>query len=1377
MRYTAPKLIVAILFFSSFVVIPRIAQALDSSDLTFQLSFENGIEPEFSRGSSRPTMTPTDLQRRIVAGLIGKGYLFAGKSSTIEFKNDDDGSHANAEMYSPKGNLFGDEGTVSLWVKQLANTHNMVHRYFMATDPYGIQLARTQYQQQVFWYGGKHGQIYDHPIPADGWFQFAVTWRKGELRGYMNGTLVSVVPDLDIKPTPQTLQLAAEGLSWLDFQKKEFEDDAVLDEVQFFRRPLAPEEIRSLFERGHVSFASATGNVGATAIKPERIYAPAMLSAPYVAAPIQVDGDLSDWKEIPAQGGFTERRLAVLDNDDAKVLVAVDGKNLYLAFRTEVDAALQADPRHVMYPAGEYKAGVLQCDGDVYADDYIEYTLRGKDDHVYRFAVNARGALLDSRDGDNGWNSHARVVSRSDFKDWTAEMAIPLSEIGMAPGAVVGFNAVRSWKWFKSSQNTLCFDEQYQPSLASLALGAPSTAAVDGLGHPERGDLDLTGSIAGLTGSYTIRIHGRGFGQEFQAEQKVDVKAKDSLTSFEVKHRLEKPGDLAVQIDVLDPSGKIVMTRVISFVYVAATSVEQANYPGWGKLDVTVAPLDPKMKDLTARVSLAQHGKSVQVQTIAAFADPAETVRFETKELPAGVYDLVTELVADGNKIGEDHQTYTKKPLPEWYYSKAGIVDGPPVPWTDMQVQGSTIKCLMKQISFNHTLFPARIVSNGQELLAGPVRLHLKLDGTDKVITAGDFKIIEKTRRRVSWVSTAQDGDLNIKVSGWIEFDGFTWMKLTLAGGKVDHVAVEVPLKNVTLKTLDGTGLMGDQPLSAPYEACGYWFGNGKAGLQYWWESNQGWVVDNRATWKDARGSSKSGEPVTVTPAGSSISITFPFIQKPVELNGPRAIEFGWAITPAKPLRKDWRSLDRYRYGYLTGNYKYHSVEYTNFDYCYATPNYPKAINPAEIAHAAEVWKQQNKTALWYAFGTNMWIGSPEYSDWWREWRNTPGPLIKPDPNSQAWAQVCANSSAANFYLDMLEKFVKEYPQRGIYFDCMNAVNCDNPAHGDGWIDDAGHRQPKSDLLAQRRFYERVYNIIKAADPQYGWVRFHDWNNNMAIDAFCDENWIGEGLIGALQAAPQNNYYSVVDSAWARVEFNSEKWGILQNWLTEMAVSAGEDKEKHAGWYGKMISPPRNGQHGVWVLPRWNDYEHVAGLAFTNDSWNVWGNDLQLPITRLGLMQDHLGWGPDVQFIGYWELGDALQVDGGVPEKVVCSIYYKPASKDATGKAIAPWLLLVPFNNTDEDVTITLRPNLRKFGLAQFANGTLLDEYRATDFTFVGHPGWLANAGDPEPPHIHVAATKESFPLISGSAQVTIAKRNFRALLLQAKNSPEGVQQ
>jgi len=1312
--------------------------ALDSSDLLFHLSFEDGVKPEFARGSAEVARPPDELQRRIVEGVLGKGYLFAGKNSTIEFYTGGHGVRGCMEMYGPRANLFPDSGTICYWLKPLENMHDQRHDFVK----FGLNgTYRDLYGVWYFAYAGKRKQMYNTKVPRGGWMHWAVTWQKDEMRSYLNGILWGKVAGMGVvDKAPERFIVAAQGSISVPRQKQDFEDDTIIDELQIFRRPLTDEEVRAVFERVHTAGVSYKGNSPTPREdRPERAYAGHLLAAARAATPITPDGDMSEWRDIPGHGGFIERRVGVLDDDPSVIYAASDGKKLYLGFYCPVDESIQKDPTHVKYPAGQFKASPFDRDGNVYEDDYVEFVLGSADGHEYRFALNGKGALLDSRDADRTWNAQCKWAGRSNFKQWTAELVIPLAEIGVKKVDTINFNVIRSWKWFKSSENSLCADERSQPAAGKLILDSGASASVSGLGEPWRGNLTVTGSIKGPPGQYLVKVHGKGHGIEFSEEKKVTVGKE--IAPFKLARKFDRPADLAVVIDVVDARGRSILKRTFPFVYVAAASVELANYPGWGRLKVTVTPVEAK--GASAAVSIIRNGKALMTSRIKKFHDPAETVTLDTRSLDVGDYEVLTQLYRDGSASGEDRRPYKKKPLPDWYNSKAGIIERPPVPWTDVVVEGNKVECLLKEITFDKTLFPAQIVSNGQKLLNGPVRIRMRRSGAEKVITAGDFRITKKTPRRADWVSTARVGGVRIEVSGYIEFDGFTWMDIKFAGGKVDHLALEIPLRreSATLQTLKGRGLMPDEPLATKGDGC--WFGNEKAGIQYWWQDQRDWVLNN--------------ENITATPVSEEVLISIPLFQKTVYLGRPRTVTLGWAVTPSKPLRKDWRHIALHK-----------GITYTTFDYTMVTPNYPKARQSRqEMLKGLESLKKSQKAdiVMWYGFGPFMWVGAPEYAEWHHEWQVTSWQPVPPDPNSKEWGWVCHNSSGSNLYLDMLEKFVKEYPQRAIYVDCYFMMSCDNEAHGCGYVDEKGVRRMWVPLLATRRHYERLWNIIKTADPEYGWVRLHDLTPIMPVAAFCNDIWSGEGLITPIGNTPEKNYYRVVDLPYARVEYMGEHWGQLQAWLTELGVYAGFDPEKREQWYGKMVEPPKDGKRGKWVLPRMKDYEHVAGLALIHDMWMFGGNDLGISSVRVRKMQREMGWDDSLQFTGYWELGDALEMDGYVPEKVVCSLYYKPRGKDADGNQTGPWLFLAAMNNSDKDVTVTLKPNLKKYGLEELANGRLRDMYRATGLIYDMKS--ILNKGDPEPPYHVLKAQEIVFPMKNGAAKVTIPKRNFRALLLE----------
>src|ERR1041384_4350515 len=81
----------------------RTASALEASDLLFDLSFDNGLDADFSRGAARPVNQPEQLAERFVKGLIGKGYAFGGKGSGIAYATGD-GDRISKEAYDAHAN-------------------------------------------------------------------------------------------------------------------------------------------------------------------------------------------------------------------------------------------------------------------------------------------------------------------------------------------------------------------------------------------------------------------------------------------------------------------------------------------------------------------------------------------------------------------------------------------------------------------------------------------------------------------------------------------------------------------------------------------------------------------------------------------------------------------------------------------------------------------------------------------------------------------------------------------------------------------------------------------------------------------------------------------------------------------------------------------------------------------------------------------------------------------------------------------------------------------------------------------------------------------------------------------------------------------------
>ncbi|MCC6581099.1 MAG: hypothetical protein IT440_11725 [Phycisphaeraceae bacterium] len=1118
------------------------AWSLDDSDLLFHLSFENGVAAEFARASGVPKHAP-GVEERLVPGVLGRGYRFTGVGSTLEFPVADASGRTSGEMYDLKVNMLPHAGTVSLWIQALDNTHNLLHRYFLANGTQGlVQLIRDQYTHNHWACGRRSGVLYDQVMPPGKWFQFVLTWRDGEASGYVNGERMTVDSAVQaMTELPRTFQVAAEGVRWLDFQVKEITDDAVIDEVQIFRRALEPQEVWALFERGHVTGSMRSGNTEGHVTAPKREYVPVVVHASTMKSSITPDGDLREWMPLPAHGVLTERRIAVVDDDPSHVWLASDDTHLYLAYRCEVDASIRSDPTHIHYPVGEFAAASDKRDADLSEDDAVELHIRNGAGQVHRIAFNAGGGLRDERDGQATWNANIRGVSRSDFTDWTAEYAIPLADLGVALGQTLDFNVKRGWKRFKSSRNSLCTDVQSQPDWGRLVLGGQAAAAITELGDARNGRIRIVGRVAGPDGDYALEVRGG----ELKIEQVIHC--REGVAEFVVEHTLTEAQDTALVATVRDPASQLLLARTMPFVFIKPAQMELASYPGWGKLDVRFAPATADLAGLSASIELHHNGKAIQQQIIASFTGAMAEVRFDLQSVPEGECEVIAQLRQGDRVISEMKQSYTKEPMPPWYGSKAGVIDTPPVPWTEPRLEGGTVRLLGKEITFKDTLLPAQVVTGGKEMLAEPMRFVATRGHETFDIVTGICEISQPTPREVHWRGAGSQHDVTVEVSGRLEFDGFIWMKITVAGQPVDSLALHIPMRRdaATMSTMQPK--MGDQPVRTPWFS--HWVGNMHGGISWWWEHQYTWTGDRI---------------VTLTPSAKQTVVRIPFFGATTDFPSPRTVELGLAITPSRPVRDDWRLLQ------LAGG-----AEYGNLDYTFATPNYAKPRYDDEKTYEPlrqDILQRQRvhrPQSGWYAFGPFMWVGAPEYRNWWREWRCSDTVLSLPDPASQAWGSACHNSSASNLQISLLDAYMAHYPQRGLYFDCMINLACANEAHGCGWIAPDGRRLPSIPLLATRRHYERLYNLVKQHDPVLGWVRHHDWGPSPMIAAFCDDNWIGEGYISAVKASPTSSYFESMDLPRVRLQFGKNHWGHLTAWLTELGTAVDNTPEDRARVYGK----------------------------------------------------------------------------------------------------------------------------------------------------------------------------------------------------------------
>jgi len=247
---------------------------------------------------------------------------------------------------------------------------------------------------------------------------------------------------------------------------------------------------------------------------------------------------------------------------------------------------------------------------------------------------------------------------------------------------------------------------------------------------------------------------------------------------------------------------------------------------------------------------------------------------------------------------------------------------------------------------------------------------------------------------------------------------------------------------------------------------------------------------------------------------------------------------------------------------------------------------------------------------------------------------------------------------------------------------------CENEIHGCGYVDNTGHKQKSFNILGTRDIARRAYVIIhKYATKNPLIVHHMSGEVDMATNAYCDIMLTGENMTGALMT--RENYYDALPLDKYRAEFIGSPWGPramnLPQFERAMAVTSPDRV--------KFYSTPE-GQKPL---------NHLIGLAVVNDGL-IWPSEGIKP-DRLWRVQDEFGWDGKVEFFPYWNNSAYITIARPQSADVVVSLFRRGDK-----------LMIVPFNNTDQPVTIKAKINLEALGFVG-AGPQIKDEYFGDTFT------------------------------------------------------------
>ena len=289
-------------------------------------------------------------------------------------------------------------------------------------------------------------------IPDDAWTHAAFTWDGRVARTYLNGALVA-----EWKQEKSALVDAGEiwigSYYWGGGFEGAIDSVRVLDRAIAFAEPgkqpaVQPRNVRNAAvaakTRKKTSAQPKTWVKTGDLLNLDPLYVShGRAVAKKVARPPRVDGRLDDaaWKSAAAYGQFMHNTGHYAAKDQTEFRVCYDDENLYLgvtAFDQNVKLIRNQVPKE-------------KRDGPVYYDDSVEFFLDTNGDRktYYHIVVNANGAVYDAwrkPKSDGSWNGVSQSAGAVGDGQWSAELAIPFSALGVesvAQARSMGFNVGR----------------------------------------------------------------------------------------------------------------------------------------------------------------------------------------------------------------------------------------------------------------------------------------------------------------------------------------------------------------------------------------------------------------------------------------------------------------------------------------------------------------------------------------------------------------------------------------------------------------------------------------------------------------------------------------------------------------------------------------------------------------------------------------------------------------------------------------------------------------------------------------------------------------------------------------------------------------------